>query len=457
VAALERPRLLAGSNPALSEPALAPLQVGFGVQGPAVGIPRPAPELIERARRNPYVRLALNAPFSALWAGQVISLFGDRVHQVALAFLVYQATGSSIATAMVFLVATLPNLLFGPIAGTLVDRWDQKEVMVVSDLLRAACVLLVPVAAVVELWLVYPLVFLVTTISIFFRPARTAVLPRIVDQDDLLVANSATWIGETMADLIGYPLAAAFVALLGAAMPLAFWLDAATYVASAVLIGSVAVPPLVRTDAVGPGIRGVYADLRAGWEFLRRETVLLANTVQGVAGQFTLGILVAVTPLYCAEILTSDPDQAKIYYGLLETAIGVGNLLGGFLVGFVAAHLTKGRMVIVGYVLQGLTVAALAFVGEVATAMALLAGGGVANMLYVIASQTMFQERSPADMIGRVVGFRFALVFGSLTLAIGLAGIAVELVGIPPVLLVGGLLTAGAGVAGWFIPAVREA
>ena len=71
----------------------------------------------------------------------------------------------------IFLVATLPNLLFGPIAGTLVDRWDHREVMIVSDLLRAGLVLLIPIAAVTNLALAYPLVFLLTTVSIFFRPA----------------------------------------------------------------------------------------------------------------------------------------------------------------------------------------------------------------------------------------------------------------------------------------------
>ncbi len=457
VAALERPLLLAGTGTGLAGPALAPLAGASTAGAPAIRRPRPTPELVERAKHNPYVRLALNGPFSALWAGQVISLFGDRIHQVALAFLVFEGTGSAIATALVFLVATVPNLLFGPIAGTLVDRWDQKQVMVVSDLLRASCVLLVPIAASINIFLAYPLVFLVTTISIFFRPARTAVLPRIVRREDLLVANSATWLGETAADLIGYPLAAAFVAVMGAAIPLAFWFDAGTYVASAVLIGSVAIPPVIRSEPVVAGASGVLDDLRVGWGFLRQETVLLANTLQGVAGQFMLGILLAVTPIYAAEVLASDSSEAKLFYGLLETAIGIGNLVGGLIVGAVASRVAKGRMVIVGYIVQGLSVIGLAFVGNLPAAFGLLLGGGIANMVYIIASQTLFQERTPPDMIGRVVGFRFSLVFGSLTLGIGVAGIAVELFGLSPVLVLGGSLAVIAGAAGWFVPEVRDA
>ena len=104
--------------------------------------------------------------------------------------------------------------------------------------------MIIPIAAVTNILLVYPLVFAITSVSIFFRPARVAALPRIVREDELLTANSAMWIGETMADVIGYPLAAVFVGFLGPALPLAFWIDAATYAASAALIATINVPPL---------------------------------------------------------------------------------------------------------------------------------------------------------------------------------------------------------------------
>src|SRR4029079_3342765 len=96
------------------------------------------------------------------------------------------------------------------------------------------------------------MIFLVNAISIFFRPARVAVLPRIVHEDDLLTANSALWAGETFADVVGYPIAGLFVGFLGPALPLAFWIDAATYGASAILIASIAIPAVQRTRAMKP-------------------------------------------------------------------------------------------------------------------------------------------------------------------------------------------------------------
>jgi DHA3 family macrolide efflux protein-like MFS transporter len=462
-ASLERPLVLGSPGTGLSAPALAP--VPYGTAGePALPLPGlPRIEVGARVRRHPYVRLALNGSFSALWTGQLISLFGDRVHQVALAFLVLGMTNSPLAMAMVFVAATLPNLLLSPIAGAYVDRWNQRDVMIVSDLLRAAAVLLIPIVAVTNIYLVYPFVFLITSVSIFFRPARVAILPRIVRRDELMTANSALWAGETFADILGYPLAGIFVAFLGDALPLAFWLDAATYAASAVLIASIFVPPLRRTtgarqDAGADGRpTGVFAEMREGFRFLRRDRVLFANTIQAVFAQFAIGALTVLTPVLVRDVIADPNVEPTAAYAFLETAIGIGNLLGGLAIGAIGARLAKGRTVILGYVLWGLSMVGVAFAGDLLLAFGILFGAGIANMIFVIPSQTLFQERTPGELIGRVVSFRFALVFGSMTLAMGVGGLLAQVIGVVPVLAISGLVSIAAGLAGFLVPEMRDA
>ena len=393
-----------------------------------------------------------------------------------------EVTKSPIAVALTFFTAMIPNLLFSPIAGTFVDRWDQKQVLIVSDILRAAFVLLIPVAILINVWLAYPLVFLITTVSIFFRPARAAVLPRLVPEDDLLPANSAMWVGETLADVLLYPLAGLFVVFLQASLPLAFWFDAATYLASAALLATIAVPPVVRrvartvtshgrTEAkvaaamVGdpedeenaPRKTTVRADLKAGWAFLRHEAVLLANTLQGVAGQFSLGIL-TVSTLFLAQEITAEPGNAyRGTYAFMETAIGVGSLVGGFALGLVAPRKRKGLMIIVAYSVFGLVTMGLGIVDSVAPALLFMLLGGIANMAFVIPSQTLFQERTPPELMGRVVSFRSALVFGGMAMAMAVGGVLVTFFGPGPVIFAAGLVSLAAGLAGLLIPAVREA
>ena len=455
-AAIDRPSMLGGSS--------------IGSEGTLserrrVSVPG-IPTFVARVRRHPYVRLALDSSFSALWTGQLISALGDRIHQIALAFVFVDATHSYLAVGGVFLVATLPNLLFGPIAGGLVDRWDHREVMIVSDLLRAGLVLLIPIAAVSNLALAFPLVFLVTTVSIFFRPAKGAILPRIVASDDLVPANSALWVGETFADIAGYAMAGLFVTLLHDQLSVAFWVDSVTYLASAVLIATIAVSPLTRTAVATAteagkgalaGIRDFIGEVREGWHFLRGDSILLANVAQAVIGQFSIGILLAVIPFYAADFLLRAPYSDREAYGFLEAAIGLGNLIGGFAVGLIGTRLALGRTVIVGYIVTGLAIAALALTNNLPLAIGLSVGMGVGNMAFVIPSQTLMQRRTPLDMMGRVLGLRFSAVFGAMTVALGVGGLLGQYMGAPPVLAVFGLVTVAAGITGLFLPAVRDA
>jgi MFS family permease len=494
VAVLERPLMLGSASVGMASPTLVAMPAspeeelaaalalgGIGAElseplqgAAAVAIPAARPSALDRARRHPYVRLALNGSFSALWVGQLISLFGDRVHQLALAAFVYEVTDSAVALALTFLVATIPNLFFSPIAGAYVDRWDKKQVLVVSDILRAALVLLIPVAVLINVWLAYPLVFLTTTVSIFFRPARVAILPQLVPEEDLLSANSAMWVGETLADVVNYPIAGLFVVFLAGSLPIAFWFDSLTYLASAALLATIVVPPLARrarragsaealeaaeaaAAAAGEGPSSLVSDLRAGWAFLRHETTLLANTIQGTAGQFAVGIVTVASLVLARELTPGECSEYRGTYAFMETAIGLGNLVGGFVLGLVAMRVRKGMLVIAAYTAFGALVVLLGFVTSIPLVLGILFGVGVANMAFVIPSQTMFQERTPPALMGRVVSFRFALVFGGMSVAMGLGGLLVAEHGPGPVIAVAGVISMAAGLAGLGVRAVREA
>jgi len=146
---------------------------------------------------------------------------------------------------------------------------------------------------------------LVTTVSLFFRPAKTAVVPRIVDERDVMAANSAVWTADTLADIAGYPLAGIFVFFLGTSIGLAFFVDAATYLASAVLIASIVIPPVIRRagPAVGGAFRAFFAELSEGWRFLRTRPALFQNTLVSTLAQASLGVTLALTVVYAKDAL----------------------------------------------------------------------------------------------------------------------------------------------------------
>jgi hypothetical protein len=434
-----------------------PIILGGG-RGPGLSQPL---ALGARARGHPYVRLALDARFAAYWLAQTISLFGDRLHQVALAVLVYAVTNSPLATGLVFLAATLPNILLGPIAGTFVVRWEHKAVMIWSDLIRAALVIAIPFAAQANVLYVYPLVFLITAVSLFFRPAKVALLPRIVAADDVMAANSATWTADTLADIIGFPIAGLFVAFLGPAaadLGLAFFADSATYVLSALLLVGVSVAPMVRDTAprAGNALRNFFEELVAGWRFLRGKAALMQNTLISALAQMTVGVTLALTVVYARDVLDGTYIAYPGNFAALETAIGVGNLIGGLAVGVIGARLKKGWLVVGGFIVMGLAVIVMGLTGNVLVALAAALVIGIANLVYIIPTQTIFMEITPIELMGRVVAFRSTLVFGSMTLAMGIAGVLAESVPVGLVIAGFGGLTLLGGLIGALLPAVRD-
>ncbi|HUG48622.1 MAG TPA: MFS transporter [Candidatus Limnocylindria bacterium] len=436
-----------------------PVLLGSG-RGPATALPLPAGA---RLRDHPFVRLAQDPRFVAYWLSQTISLFGDRLHQVALGVLVYALTDSPLLTGLVFLVATVPNIVLGPIAGTFVDRWEHKTVMIVSDVLRAGLVLLLPLAAFVEIMLVYPLVFLITTVSLFFRPAKVALVPRIVRRDDLLAANSATWTADTLADIAGFPIAGLFVAFLlhgdqVGDLHLAFFVDSATYLLGALLLVGIQVPPLAR--AAAPRVAGALAsfvrELREGWHFLRGQPPLIQNTLVSAVAQMSVGVTLALMVVFARDTLDGSVIPYPENYAAVETAIGLGNLLGGLAVGFIGTRLRKGWLVVAGFIGMGLATIFLGLTSNVIVALAAAALIGIANLVYIIPTQTIFIELTPLELMGRVVAFRSSLVFGSMTGAMGVAGILAEQIPVGLVIAAFGVLTAMAGFVGALLPHVRD-
>ncbi len=449
-----------------------PVVVGSGM-GPGLSSARPglndaearatapavAPSVGERIRTHPYIRLARDARFSAFWLAGTISLFGDRLHQVALGVMVLAVTDSPMQTGLVFLAATLPNLLLGPIAGTFVDRWDQKWVMIATDLVRAALVLTIPFVADVNIWLVYPLVFMTTTVSLFFRPAKAAIVPRIVRREDLTPANGAIWTGETVADIAGYPLAGVFVATLGADLALAFWVDAMTYIISAVLLVGLVIPPVIHearthvTSAIG----AFTDELREGWHFLRGETALFQNTLVSVMAQLSVGATLALMVVYAQRSLDGDVIPYPESYAVIEAAIGVGNLIGGFVVGAIGARLRKGWLVISGFAVMGFATIALGLTSNELLAMVAAVVIGIFNLVYVIPSQVLFAERTPAGMMGRVVAIRSSIVMGALTGAMAVSAGLADTIDAGVIIAATGVLTVLSAVVAAWLPAVRDA
>src|SRR5687768_10732397 len=153
-----------------------------------VGIPSPGP--------NPSFRAALaSRDFTLLWLGQFGSEVGNGLVQLALPLLVYALTGSAFQLASAYIFQFLPWLLFGLLGGVLVDRWDRRITIVVVEFVRAAAFLDIGIAFALDrdiltVEMIYALIFLESSLQNFFNPARLALMPNLVKDEDLRAANS---------------------------------------------------------------------------------------------------------------------------------------------------------------------------------------------------------------------------------------------------------------------------
>lgn len=390
--------------------------------------------------------LRQNADFAALWAADVTSTLGDRVHRVALAALVFQLTGSLAETGVAFVAAMLPDLVLGLFAGVVVDRHDRRRVMLACDLLRAPLVIALPLAAFLWLPAALAILFLVNALTIVFRPAEQALIPSVVPRGDLQEANALTQISGNLSDIAGYPLGGLIVGVLGhwlgmhAGLTSAFVLDALTFLGSAAFVATVRprweAPP-------APARRSVWLDLREGFSFVRQSPPVRTNTLVMLLGPLTLG---AETPLligYAWEVL----ERGSWGYGMLGAGISFGSILGGIWVGGHRDRL-PGYIVVAGLMVMGAAIAVTAAVANLWLAVTALAVLGVGNAMVLIPSVTLVQQLTPPQLLGRVFSLRTTLIFGVLIASNAAGGWAGSVFGVRQTLAVcGALLVAGAAAA----------
>src|SRR5215469_8573886 len=184
-----------------------------------------------------YIRLVRGNPnFRRLWLAQIVSENGDWFYTLAIYSLLLDLTGKASSVALALVLQVLPHTLLGPLAGTANDRVSRRKVMIVSDLVRVVIVASMLLARARDsVWIVYPLLFFETVMVAFFEPARSAVIPNIVAEEDVIVANtlsSATWSFDLA---VGSVLGGIVAAWLG--RDAVFVLNSLSFLISAVLIG----------------------------------------------------------------------------------------------------------------------------------------------------------------------------------------------------------------------------
>ena len=398
-----------------------------------VGLPLPAPNIPDPLSIGAVLRIVT---LRRLWYAQIVSVFGDflalfavigvmtfRLHATA-----QQVTGVNIAY-------LLPIAALGIISGVFVDRWPLKTTLVSSDFIRAGLVLLL--LAVHQMWGFYVVLALISIVSSFFSPAQGVVIRGAVPLHGLRSANALMQQVIFIMRIVGPSVAAFLVAAFGARS--CYLLDAVSFIASGSLIASLALvtPPksavveevrdrsAIVVAAEKSGAR-VFADMREGAAFILHHAALLFVIVALAAGMFVMGCFGPLIAVYVRNTLGASIRT----FGITSAMIGLGLLIGVNVLNAFAKHIRNTVQVYLGLIGIGAGTALMAAVPHVAAAMlgCFLVGFSAAGI--IVPSQTLIQEETPAELMGRVGSTTMSVVFSAQIGGLVLSGILAEHTGV---------------------------
>lgn len=398
---------------------------------------RPAAAASARAPRLGLTAILRRPGFGRFFAARTISQWGDTFNSVALVILVYRVTGSGLGVGTIVLFEVAPVVTLGFLAGSVVDRFSRRSVMIVTDLGRcviAAMLALTPS----NLPVLYAAAFGLSALSVFFNPAASSVVPALVGDENVVGANSALWSAAVISQIALAPAAGGLVVLAGPGP--AFGLNAASYAVSAVLLLGLALPA---PPARAPSRH--LSDIAEGLRLIgRRRFLRTLAAVQGLAA-LSAGATSALLVVLAERHLGVGAGR----FGLLIAAIGIGAGLGPLLLSRFLRDVRRPGWLFGPYLLRGGVDLVLAATRHYPLALGALAVYGLGTSTGNVTYSSVLQTTVPDRLRGRVFA-TFDIVWQTMRMvSIVAGGLLADRFGITAVYSIGGALLVGAALLGF--------
>ena len=378
-----------------------------------------------------------NGALTRLLAGEFVSGIGDWLYLVAVLVVVYADSNSPVLLGIVGAARILPYVLLSVPAGIVADRFDRRMVLLVTDVARGILMLVLVAAVIVEAptLVIVAVSILAACFSTFFGPAIAALVPTIVEERDLGIANSAWATLDNVAFIVGPALAGILLASGG--LEFAFLLNAVSFAVVAVVLWRLPIPDAPTSASASED--AAEPTPTAGWRDLVRPLAgpfILDSTTSIVGGGLgVLTVVIAIDVLHAGDAGT----------GYLNAAIGVGGVVAGVAGGALLARRLSVPLLL-GGLAGGVGLAWLALTGDLLTAM-LAIGVAVAGLLLLdVVNTTLIQRIVPDALRGRAVG---ALqTTSSILYALGslIMPLLADAFGVPAVLIGAAVIMAGGAV-----------
>jgi len=378
----------------------------------------------EERRPIGFLGLMRNRNYALLWWGQLVSEFGNRFHWVAISLWVYSLTHSASAVSLAIASTFVGNLLVSLWAGVLIDWFDRKRILILSDIARACLVALIPMLMGINIWLVYVDLVLISMATAFFRPGMFAVVPTIVSRTEIMSANSFFTAMDTGTEIVGPALAGLVALKFG--YPSLLYFDAITYAFSSLCLLGIRIPKGKEVGGGKVSWRPVIAGISEGLNYVRRDTLQWGLFILIFPAYLVgSGLNALQTPLAKGVLGVTDAE-----FGTFNGVWGVGFLVASLVLGWFGGNVRKSRLILGGFFLGFAATAAMGLSTTLDMLFVTAFAVGFANTLNYVGMTTLLMEYTPQAVMGRVIATRqlalgvirvlSPLIFGALGDAVGI-------------------------------------
>ena len=373
-----------------------------------------------------------NKNFLVQFQGQTVSRLGYQGFSIAMILWIQQETGSATIMGLIYAIASIPGIIFGPIGGTFADRFSRKKIIIISDLLQGAVILLIAVPLFRENlstnFILAGLFFVAVFNSIvitFFGPAISAVIPDIVPKKSVAAANSLGQLSTQITVFLGQGLGGVLFRLLGA--PILFLISSFTFLYAAISQVFVDIPQVIpeRVGSWKEQFRVFGKDLVEGFRYIKKRPGLRDTVIVSAILAFFSAPVAILLPFFVEDYLRVQID----WYGYILAIFSVGTLSGFIFAGAIKMPAsTRGKIMLIFMLAEAIGYSFFAFVRNPYLALVLAFFSGLAQGYILVNVTTILQITTPQEIRGRIFGI-LATISSSLTpVAMGLAGFVTDLV-----------------------------
>ena len=393
--------------------------------------------------------------FTLLWLGQVVSLIGSAMTWFGFTLWAWEATGKASALATISFFAFLPAVLFSPVAGVFVDRWNRKLVMILSDLATALgtfAILILFSLGSLQIWHIYLVSILAGFFTAFQYPAYAAAVTTMLSQEEYARAEGMLGTARALSGILAPVFAAALLPTLG--LRGIMLLDLGTFLFALITLLVIPVPQPQSTET-GAQSRGTFfEEVQFGFRHIRDLKNLRALTALFMAA----GILLAIGATLMSPLVLSRTGNSESALATVQSTGAIGGVAGGALLSLWGGSKRRIHNILIGG--AGACLLGILWLGLGGAVLAWALGSFFFAFFEPFVeggNLAIWQEQVPADVQGRVFSARHLLVQVPYLLGILFSGILAEAGSISLVLVAAGVLGAAVFLAGYLIPSVHDA